>query len=327
VDARQLQYFLAVVDEGGVHAAARKLFVSQPSVSQSLRLLERDLQAALFTRTGRRLVLTAAGESLVAPAREVLHWMELSRAHVDAVNGLRTGRLALATMPSQAIDPLPAVTKRFATRYPLVQIVIRAAGTPADVMSMVREGVVDLGMMAVTEQPDTEGLVVHPVAQQRFIVVSSRSENLPAHGPLTYAQLEGQRLIVGQPGTGMRRVADHVMAANRATIAVVETEHREAVLPMVLAGTGIAIVSEAWRDLARQVGLVIHDLVSDERLDVSLVHRPVRLTPAARAFLLATVPGAGSPPPTAGRAGPGRRPEREEAEAASDPDESEVARP
>jgi DNA-binding transcriptional LysR family regulator len=295
VDARQLQYFLAVVDEGGVHAAARTLFVSQPSISQSLRLLERDLQAALFSRTGRRLVLTAAGEALVAPAREVLHWMDLSRAHVDAVNGLRTGRLALATMPSQAVDPLPAVTSLFATRYPLVQILIKAAATPADVMSMVRSGVVDLGMMAVTEPTDVEGLVVHPVAQQRFIVVSSRSESLPARGPLTYAQLEGQRLIVGQPGTGMRRVSDQVIAANRATIAVVETEHREAILPMVLAGTGTAIVSEAWRDLARQAGLVTHDLVSDEQLDVSLVHRPVALTPAAHAFLLMTVPGAGRP--------------------------------
>jgi DNA-binding transcriptional LysR family regulator len=307
VDARQLQYFLAVVDEGGVHAAARKLFVSQPSVSQSLRLLERDLQATLFSRTGRRLVLTAAGESLVAPAREVLHWMELSRAHVDAVNGLRTGRLALATMPSQAVDPLPAVTTRFATRYPLVQILIRAAGTPADVMSMVRAGVVDLGMMAVTEPPDSEGLVVHPVAQQRFIVVSARHESLPAHGPLTYAHLEGQRLIVGQPGTGMRRVADQVIAANRATVAVVETEHREAVLPLVLAGAGTAIVSEAWRELARQAGLVVHDLVSDERLDVSLVHRPAELTPAARAFLLMTVPGASRASPPAGAGSRDRR--------------------
>jgi DNA-binding transcriptional LysR family regulator len=144
----------------------------------------------------------------------------------------------------------------------------------------------------VTEPPEAEGLVVHPVALQRFIVVSW-SGSLPARGPLTYAQLEGQRLIVGQPGTGMRRVADQVIAANRTTVAVVETEHREAILPMVLAGTGTAIVSEAWRELARQAGLATHDLVSDEQLEVSLVHRPVELTPAAHAFLLTTVPGAG----------------------------------
>lgn len=290
VDVRQLQYFLAVVDEGGVHAAAEKLFVAQPSVSQSLRALQRTLGAELFTRTGRRLQLTAAGEALVAPARQVLHWIELSRAHVEAVNGLRTGRLVVATMPSQAVDPLPTVIDRFVRKYPMVQISIRSAGTPQAVMSLVRSGGVELGVMAVTETPDAEGLIVHPLARQGFIVISSREANLPARGPLTYDQLEGQRLIIGQPGTGMRRVADQVIAANRSTVAVVETEHREAILPMVLAGTGIAIIAEPWRALAREAGLVVHDLVTDERLDASVVHRDVDLSPAARAFLLLSSP-------------------------------------
>ncbi len=292
MDVRQLQYFLAVVDEGGVHAAAEKLFVAQPSVSQSLRSLQRDLGAELFTRTGRRLQLTAAGKALIAPARQVLHWMELSRAHVEAVNGLRTGRLLIATMPSQAIDPLPAVIDRFVRRYPMVQISIRSAGTPQAVMSLVRSGGVELGIMAVTTTPDTEDLVVHPLTQQGFIVISCREANLPARGPLTYDQLEGQRLIIGQPGTGMRRVADQVIATNRSTIAVVETEHREAVLPMVINGTGIAIIAEAWRALAREAGLAVHDLVTDERLEASLVHRDVDLSPAARAFLLFAAPAA-----------------------------------
>ena len=290
MDVRQLQYFLAVVDEGGVHAAADKLFVAQPSVSQSLRALQRTLGAELFTRTGRRLQLTAAGEALVAPARQVLHWMELSRAHVEAVNGLRTGRLVVATMPSQAVDPLPTVVDRFVRTYPMVQISIRSAGTPQTVMSLVRSGGVELGVMAVTETPDVGDLVVHPLARQGFIVISSREANLPARGPLTYTQLEGQRLIIGQPGTGMRRVADQVIAANRSTVAVVETEHREAVLPMVLAGTGIAVIAEPWRALAREAGLVVHDLVTDERLEASVVHRDVDLSPAARAFLLLTAP-------------------------------------
>ena len=90
-----MQYFLAVVDEGGVRAAADKLFVAQPSISQSIRSLERSVGSDLFTRTGRRLKLTAAGEALVSPARQVLHWLELSRANVEAVSGLRRGRIFL----------------------------------------------------------------------------------------------------------------------------------------------------------------------------------------------------------------------------------------
>lgn len=294
MDVRHLQYFLAVVDEGGVHAAAEKLFVAQPSVSQSLRALQRDLGAELFTRTGRQLQLTAAGEALIAPARQVLHWMDLSRAHVEAVTGLRTGRLVIATMPSQAVDPIPAVIDRFVGKYPMVQISIRAAGTPQDVLSLLRTGGVELGVMAVmaTAMPETGDLVVHPVMQQGFIVVSSRDANLPPRGPLTYDQLEGQRLIIGQPGTGMRRVADQVVATNRSTIAVVETEHREAILPMVLAGTGVAIMAAPWRSLAREAGLVVHDLTTEEHLEIVIAHRDVDLSPAARAFLLLAAPAA-----------------------------------
>jgi DNA-binding transcriptional LysR family regulator len=299
MDVRQLEYFLAVVDEGGVGAAAEKLFVAQPSVSQALRSLQRDLGAELFTRTGRRLQLTPAGDALIAPARQVTHWMELSRAHVDAVNGLRTGRLVLASMPSQAVDPLPAIIDRYVSRYPMIQTSIRAAGTPQDVMSLVRAGGVDLGIMAVTDTVDSGDLVVHPLLRQSFIVISSKHAGLPAQGPLTYDQLEGQRLIIGQPGTGMRRVADQVIAANRSTIAVVETEHREAILPMVLNGTGIAVIAEAWRDLAKQSGLAVHDLSTEEFLSGSIVHRAVDLTPAARAFLLLS--GAQSASPARGR--------------------------
>lgn len=290
MDVRHLQYFLAVVDEGGVHAAAEALFVAQPSVSQALRALQRDLGAELFTRTGRRLQLTAAGDALIAPARQVLHWMNLSRAHVQAVTGLKTGRLILATMPSQAVDPMPAIIDTFVRKHPMVQVSIRAAGTPHEVLAMLRTGQIELGVMAVTIPPDTTGLIVHPVARQGFIVVSSRAAQLPAQSPLTYDALEGQRLIVGQPGTGMRKVADEVIAANSSTVAVVETQHREAILPMVLAGTGVAIMAAPWRSLAHEAGLIVHDLTTTAHLEVLIAHRDVDLSPAARAFLLLAAP-------------------------------------
>ncbi|HEX6356335.1 LysR family transcriptional regulator [Actinophytocola sp.] len=86
MDMRQLRYFLAIVDHGSVHRAAQELFVAQPSVSQALRSLERDLGTDLFHRTGRKLVLTPAGERLIDPAREVLRGVELARATVEAVN-------------------------------------------------------------------------------------------------------------------------------------------------------------------------------------------------------------------------------------------------
>ncbi|GAA5114151.1 LysR family transcriptional regulator [Pseudonocardia adelaidensis] len=89
MDLRQLEYFLAVVEHGGVHRAAA-LHVAQPSLSQSLRRLERDLQADLFHRVGRGLVLAPAGEALIGPARQML---ALPRAGLRPADRARDGRV------------------------------------------------------------------------------------------------------------------------------------------------------------------------------------------------------------------------------------------
>lgn len=65
MDIRQLEYFLAIVDRGGFNRAASALYVSQPSLSQAVRALERDLGSELFHRIGRRAVLTEAGRALI----------------------------------------------------------------------------------------------------------------------------------------------------------------------------------------------------------------------------------------------------------------------
>lgn len=284
MDVRQLQYFLAVVDHGSVHRAARELFVAQPSISQALRALERDLGADLFHRTGRRLVLTPAGEQLVDPARDVLRGLRLARDTVEAVDGLRGGRLLISAMPSQAVSPLAGMIGRFATRYPEVEVVVRAAATPPEVLDAVRVGAVELGVLGAAQCPEPAGMVVTPLATQRFVLVAAAPGDLPDSEPVAPAALAGARLIAGQPGTVMRRAADDIVRTARGSRIAVEVEHRAAVLPLVLAGVGVAVLSESWRQLALDAGAVVRDLDSPEVLHVCLVHRTGRLSPAASEF-------------------------------------------
>ena len=90
MDLRRLRLFMAVVDEGGFTRAAESEFVSQPSVSQAIRELEDELGTPLFHRVGRGVVLTAAGEALVGPARQALRDVESATAAVAAVVGLES---------------------------------------------------------------------------------------------------------------------------------------------------------------------------------------------------------------------------------------------
>ncbi|ANN18756.1 LysR family transcriptional regulator [Amycolatopsis orientalis] len=285
MDARQLKYFLAVVDAGSVHRAAERLYVAQPSVSQALRTLERDLGSLLFHRTGRRLVLTAAGHALVAPAREVMRGLDLARATVEAVDGLLGGELVIASMPSQSVSPLARLIAAFAAVNPRVQVSVRAASTPDDVRRMLTTGDAELGVVAASPAAGSlPGLAALHLETQRFAVLGRDEAALPAGDPVRPADLAGAALIVGQQGTGMRGVADTVRRQAPGSRFAVEVEHREAVLPLVLAGVGIAVVSDSWRALAKAAGAAVRSLDCPDSLDVSLVSRPGRLSPAAAAF-------------------------------------------
>lgn len=285
MDVRQLRFFLAVVDHGTVHRAADQLYVAQPSVSHSLRRLEEDLGTELFMRRGRGLVLSSAGRALVDPAREIVRLLDVARASVESVDGLRGGRLTVASMPSQAVSPLTRMIAAFAASYPDVQVAVVAADRPEDVRVALRTGSAELGVLAVPNH--LEGFDdVHSLAveTQRFVLVARVDAHLPATEPIDIAALQGLSLIVGQPGTGMRRVADAILAATDCRLAV-EIEHREALLPLVLSGVGVAVVAESWRPLADAVGLSVHTLNSDEMLHVALVWEHARLSPAAAAFV------------------------------------------
>lgn len=285
VDVRQLEYFLAVVDHGGFNRAATALHLSQPSLSQSVRALERDLGSDLFHRIGRRAVLTEAGTALIEPARTAVRSLQLARASVESVHGLRTGRVDVASSPSQAIEPLTGLIHRFARAHPAVSVVVQAAFTPRDVTDMVRTGVSELGLVA-TPGPLPEGEVrSYPLTEQRFVLLTPPDGPFPPGSVVQHEQLAGQRLIVGQRGSGMRAYVDGLRAAGVDLTFVVETEHRIAILPLVLSGVGMAVVADAWRGFAEQAGARVLDIEPATGLRIALVSRRTALTPAARAFL------------------------------------------
>lgn len=172
MDARQLEYFLAVVDSGGVRRAAEALYVAQPSLSQAIRALERDLGTDLFHRVGRRLVLTQAGAALVEPARQVVRGLAAARAGVESVAGLDTGRVDVAAMPSQAVGPLGGMIRRFTDRHPGMSVSVRAAFTVTDVLDLVRTGVTELGLAAGPEPITATGVRLTPLGTQRFVLIT-----------------------------------------------------------------------------------------------------------------------------------------------------------
>src|SRR5262249_20903462 len=116
MDIRQLEYVVAVVDEGTFSAGAQALHVAQPSLSQGIRSLEAELGVELFVRTGRSVVLSEAGRALVDPARQVLRDVAVARAAVEEVIGLAAGHLDVVCLPTLAVSPTATLVGRLRSR-------------------------------------------------------------------------------------------------------------------------------------------------------------------------------------------------------------------
>ncbi|MGW2169510.1 isocitrate/isopropylmalate family dehydrogenase [Streptomyces sp. NPDC001705] len=105
MDARQLQYFLAIVEHGGFSKSAAALHVAQPSLSQAMANLQADLGVPLFHRVGRGVVLSKAGTELLEPSRRVLRDLQAVRDRAASLTGLGSGTVDVAAMPSPGVEP------------------------------------------------------------------------------------------------------------------------------------------------------------------------------------------------------------------------------
>lgn len=286
MDSRALGYFLAVVDAGGVTPAAAALHLAQPSLSQAIRKLEREVGCPLFHRVGRGLVLSAAGQALVSPARQVLRDLRTATESVQAVLGLQGGRLDIATLPTLAVDPVAHLAGRFRREHPAVTLRLVDPVDAAAVGDLVRSGDCELG---VTDSPPPDpGLRTRLVGRQRLLVVLPPGSD-PAGTPLRLDRAAELSWVASPAGTSTRTLLEQSLAAVGTTPRIaVETAHREAVVPLVLAGAGATLLPEPLAAEAARRGAVVRSTRPEITRDVALVHRDGPLSPAAAAFLRTT---------------------------------------
>ena len=298
MDLRRLTYFLAVVDQGGFTRAAKAVYVSQPALSLAIKELEHELGTELFDRLGRTVRLTAAGEALVGPARQVFRDVETGRSAVEAVAGLRGGTLSVASLPTLAAHPMAELVGRFCRRHPEVAVDLSAPEDTADLVELLRTGQCELGIGEETGLPSDLRTV--PVELQRLLVILPPGSAPPGSvapgsappgstekvGPLRLADLRDTTMIATPMGTSSRRLFEEGFAAAGVAPKVsVVTAQREAILPLVLAGAGASLVPEAMADIAARLGAVVAEPRPAVERRIVVAARQGPLAPAAQAFL------------------------------------------
>lgn len=286
MDVRQLTYFLAVVDHDGFGRAAEHLMIAQPSLSQTIKTLEREVGLPLFHRVGRRAVLSEAGRELIGPARTVVRDLQAAGMALDALKGVRSGNLDLVAMPSPGVEPLTQMLAAFTARHPQITVNVEAAFTVDDVVASIRSGSTEVGLLGSDRPLRPAGVDVLELERQPLmLIVNPRADRFGDREVLRREDLGGHRVIVSQRGSLMRWLIDDMLATGIEVEIAVEVAHRTSILPLVLAGVGHAVMPSSWTALARQSGLRVLGLEPVADLHVAVASRQSDLTPAARAFL------------------------------------------
>lgn len=285
MERRQLEYFIAVVDHGSFTAAAGALYVAQPSLSQAIRSLERELGTELFHRLHRGVRLTPAGEALLAPARRAMRDLVTARAAVQEVVGLAGGRLDLSMLPALAMDPVASVVGAFRDRHPAITFAIRQPEERRRVVDDVRTGIAEIGIL-----DSCDGLVdleVVELSRQALLAVLPPDTDRD-DSPMGWGELLDRGLIVGTVGTLVRDIVeDWARDQGREACPAVELGRRESGVYFVLAGAGVAAMPEPLARHAESLGAVLRQLADDHTRTIWMVHRPGPMSPAAGAFLRA----------------------------------------
>jgi DNA-binding transcriptional LysR family regulator len=144
--------------------------------------------------------------------------------------------------------------------------------------------------VGITELPVTaDGIVARPLGRQELVAVLPPGS--PRPGRLDLVHLARRPMVTLPPGTSTRDALDRALAGVGATVApAVETDQRDAIGPLVLAGAGIAVLPRPMADVVAAQGGVVAALDPPLWRDIGVVHRDARLSPAARAFLALAVP-------------------------------------
>ncbi|MDQ4214495.1 LysR family transcriptional regulator [Microbacterium capsulatum] len=285
MNLRHLEYFLAIVEHGGVHRAAEALHVAQSSISQTMRALEKSLGVELFHRVGRGIVLTSAGEGLVGSARAILREVENAQRVVTDIAAARAGHLDIACLPELVTDPVSNWIAGFLKVHPQVRCRVEQSPDVGRVTEMVRDGTSEVGFVSVASADDLEYI---RLVEQTYVLLCPPGSEEKWPDPVPLAMLRDELFVFGDRESGVREVIESTLRRHGVEPKVVlEARQREAVLPLALSGRAMGIVPLRLGATFWQRGGVVRELDPAISTSIYLVKRPGPLTVAGAALLAA----------------------------------------
>ena len=169
MDLKEFEYVLAINEDKSFSKAAKRLFISQPSLSQYINRLENQLGVTLFDRNTIPLTLTYEGELYIEAMQNIVEIFNGMQKSFDDISELKKGRINIGLTPSKANNPLPAILPVFKEHYPDIELILTEA-TSLELENLLVKGAVDVCMMNLPIK--SKGIEYEPIMTENIFLAA-----------------------------------------------------------------------------------------------------------------------------------------------------------
>jgi LysR family nitrogen assimilation transcriptional regulator len=263
MDLRQLRTFKLVAELGSLSKAADRLRVAQPALSRQIKLLEHELQAELFVRNGRGMMLTSAGHTLLERTAGLVRQIEQVRDDMQSASGSPSGRVTLGLVPTVSNVISARFARRIVTELPRIQLrMVESYG--GHLVEWLHRGELDL---AVIYGPAVDlHLTVETIGRDDVVAVGPPGSGLTARGEVQLDWLLQQKLILPSYSHGLRALIEKAAARRGRTLDILmEADSYRVLTSLVEEGLGFTVLPPSAIQLETQEG----------RLETATLAKPI----------------------------------------------------
>lgn len=285
---RHLTIFLVVCDEKNMTAAAEKLHIAQPSVSQAISELERHYNLKLFERLGRKLFITVAGQKLLSYARHILNLSNEAEAAMQEI--FEKGIIRVGASVTIGTCILHRLIRDFVQNNAHTKIA-PAVNNTRIIENMLLLDQTDIGL--IEGNVHSQLLVVQPFMKDELVLVTAPGHPFAVRGKIAAAELNHAEFLVREEGSGTRELFASVMASHGISWQTGGVYNSaEAIKNAVAAGLAITVISKmsVQNEIARkELAIITIDDLSFRRQFSLAYHKNKFITPALAKFMQHTL--------------------------------------
>ena len=285
MDIRQLRYFIVIAEEKQISAAAKKLYMSQPPLSQQLKNMEASLGEQLFERSGKFLELTEAGKTLYKYALQITQMMEEAKNEVADVGGGIDGRLAVG-INTFSLGNLNEVFHQYRSMYPKIKYKIQQNESSL-LCYLLKQREIEMAIIRLPLEID-EFTLQHLHSEPFYVITSKEKKQFTGDAtlegvsryPLVLPSIEGLGVYYSiHEAFSKAKIQPEIIA---------EFSDLKLMMELVSTDFGISIVPESLLHLYKEYPVHIHKIADSEQLsgDIGLIWlKDHRLSKAAQNFI------------------------------------------